>query len=116
MLVDGSLKASLTNEGITVDNLRNQPVLHWAAFQEAVCILIQSRGRAKRGDAMGGRLGNVHLPLDSFEGHIALVVSERFVNDDHARKGAGAFRPREVARELSRAGGKRDGLRGDGHA
>lgn len=74
LLNGGSFMATLTNEGINVDNLDAQPLLLWAAFQESICILLQNGGRAKRGNAMTGRLGDADLPLDSVEGHIALVV------------------------------------------
>ena len=52
LLKDGSFMATLTDEGIKVDNLGNQPFLPWAVFQEAVCVLIRNRGSAKRGNAM----------------------------------------------------------------
>jgi len=74
LLKGSTFKASLADEGVVVDNLGNQPFLHWAAFQEAVCILIRNRGRAKRGKAMQSKLGEPGLPIDSVEGHVALVV------------------------------------------
>lgn len=70
----GSFTAELTDNGIRVDNLGNQPFLPWVVFQEAVCVLIRNDGRAKRGDAMNSKLGEPGLPLDSIEGHIASVV------------------------------------------
>ncbi len=66
--------ATLVEDGVSVDNLGAQPFIPWAAFQEAVCILIQNGGRAKRGDAMGARLGEPGLLLDSVEGHVAHTV------------------------------------------
>ena len=66
--------ASLNDKGIDVSNLDNQPFLPWAVFQEAICVLIRNGGEAKRGNAMRARLGARGLPLDSVEGHIALVV------------------------------------------
>ena len=66
--------AKLTAEGINVSNLDDEPFLPWAVFQEAVCILIQNGGRASRGNAMSARLGEAGLPLNSVEGHVALVV------------------------------------------
>lgn len=71
---NGTFMAELTGDGVRVDNLSTQPFLPWAAFEEAVCLLIRNDGRAKRGDAMGPRLGDPGLPLDSVEGHLALVV------------------------------------------
>jgi hypothetical protein len=66
--------AEMTDDGIKVDNLGTQPHLPWAVFQETICVLIQNNGRAERGDAMGSKLGDAGLPLDSVEGHIAQVV------------------------------------------
>lgn len=81
LLINGSFTADLTDAGVNVDNLGNQPFLHWAAFQEAVCILIQNGGRARRGDAMGSRLGEAGFPMNSVEGHIARVVYGRREGD-----------------------------------
>ncbi len=69
-----TFEATLVEGGVNVDNLGDTSFLPWAVFQEAVCILIQKGGVAKRGDAMGARLGDPGLPLDSIEGHIAYVV------------------------------------------
>jgi len=74
LLKGDSFTATLTKEGIMVDNLRSQPFLPWAVFQEAICLLIRNGGRVERGDAMGSKLGEPGLPLDSIEGHIAQVV------------------------------------------
>jgi hypothetical protein len=74
LLKGGHFTAALTDEGIKVDNLGNQPLLPWEVFQEAVCVLIRSGGRARRGDAMKSRLGEEGLSVDSIEGHIAQVV------------------------------------------
>jgi len=80
-LRSGSFTAELTDEGVIVDNLSNQPFLHWAAFQEAICILIQNGGRAKRGVALGSKLGEPGLPMDSVEGHVALVAYGKHAGD-----------------------------------
>ena len=74
LLKRGSFTAELKPDGVAVDNLGNQPFLPWAAFQEAVCVMIRNGGRAARGDAMGSKLGAPGLPLDSIEGHVAQVV------------------------------------------
>jgi len=76
----GSFTASLAERGVIVDNLGAQPLLPWAAFQEAVCLLLRKGGRAGRGNAMGPRLGSDELPVDSVEGHIAHVVYGKRVN------------------------------------
>jgi len=78
--------AKLINEGVIVDNLGNQPFLHWAAFQETVCILIQNGGKAKRGVAMESKLGEPGLPMDSVEGHVALVVYGKRAGDTVFRR------------------------------
>ena len=74
LLRGGSFMADLTDEGIRVDNLGNQPFLPWVVFQESVCVLMRNGGRAERGNAMEAKLGEVGLSLDSVEGHIAYVV------------------------------------------
>jgi hypothetical protein len=74
LLRGGHFTAILTDEGIQVDNLGNQPQLPWGVFQEAVCVLIRNGGRAERGDAMKSRLGEAGLSFNSIEGHIAQVV------------------------------------------
>ena len=85
-LKGGPFTAKLTDEGVIVDNLGNQPFLHWAAFQETVCILIQNGGRAKRGVAMESKLGEPGLPMDSVEGHVALVVYGKRAGDTVFRR------------------------------
>ncbi len=74
LLKDGSFKAQITEDGILVDNLGNQPYLPWVVFQEAVCVLLRNNGIADRGNAMNYKLGDPGLSLDSIEGHIAHVV------------------------------------------
>lgn len=69
-----TFRARLVDAGIEVDNLAGQPFLPWAAFQEAICVMIRNHGKATRGDAMNSRLGEPGLPLDSIEGHIAQIV------------------------------------------
>ena len=66
--------AELTETGVKVDNLGTQSFLPWAVFQEAVCLLTRCGGRAKRGDAMNHKLGELELSSNSVEGHIAHVV------------------------------------------
>jgi hypothetical protein len=92
LLKGGYFTAEITEEGISVDNLGNQPLLPWAVFQEAVCVLIRNGGRAERGDAMASKLGNEGLTVDSieghiaFEGHIALVVYSKQPGDSVFRR------------------------------
>jgi hypothetical protein len=86
LLKGGHFTAEIADEGIKVDNLGSQPLLPWAVFEEAVSLLVREGGRAKRGDAMGSRLGDVGLPEDSIEGHIALVVYNRRPGDTVFRR------------------------------
>lgn len=86
MLKRGSFTAELTNDGVLVDNLADEPFLPWATFQEAVCIMLQKGGRAIRGDAMGPKLGDLRLPVDSIEGHIAHVVYGKNAGDSVFRR------------------------------
>ena len=71
---DKTFSTEMTKEGVLVSNLGNQPFLPWEVFQEAVCLLMRSGGRAKRGNAMDNKLGDPELSFDSLEGHIAHVV------------------------------------------
>ena len=82
----GTFTAEMTANGIKVGNLGTQPHLPWAVFQEAICILIRNGGRAIRGDAIGGKLGDAKLPLDSIEGHIAQVVYGKHRGDSVFRR------------------------------
>ena len=70
----GVFSAKLVEEGVIVDNLGNLPLLPWAAFDEAVRVIVRNGGRALRGDAMRSRLGDPGLPFDSVEGHVAHSV------------------------------------------
>ena len=74
LLRGGTFWAELTAGGIQVSNLHSQPLLPWAAFEETVRLLVRKGGRATRGNAMEGKLGEEALPLDSVEGHVAQAV------------------------------------------
>lgn len=82
----GTFQAELEKDGIRVDNLGSQPLLPWAAFEETVGLLIRNGGRAPRGDAQAGRLGDRKLPLDSVEGHIAHSVYGKHPGDSVLRR------------------------------
>jgi hypothetical protein len=69
-----------------VNNLGSQPFLPWAVFEETVKLLIRNGGRAERGSALGGRLGERELPLDSVEGHIAHTVYGKQVGETVFRR------------------------------
>ena len=81
-----TFKATLTEGGIEVDNLGSQPFLPWAAFQAAVSILAKNGGRARRGHAMGSKLGEPDLLINSVEGYVAQVVYGKRVGDSVFRR------------------------------
>jgi hypothetical protein len=77
----GSFNAAITEDGIEVDNLGNQPFLPWQVFEEAVWLMDTNGGEARLGKAMNSRLGQADLPFDSIEGHIARQVYEKKSGD-----------------------------------
>ena len=79
-------EAELTESGVTVSNLGDQSFLPWAVFEEAVNLMERNGGRALRGDAMKASLGQADLPLDSIEGHVAVVVYGRQRGDSVFRR------------------------------
>jgi len=85
-LIDGFFTATLRPDGVEVDNLAKQPFLPWAVFQETVCLLIRKGGRARKGNAMGAKLGAPGLALDSVEGHVAHVVYGKRLGDSVFRR------------------------------
>ena len=86
LLKGGTFTAQIVEQGIEVDNLGKQTLIHWAAFQEAVCVLLRNGGRAQKGDAMNSRLGDPNLSLDSIEGHIAHVVYGKQIGESVFRR------------------------------
>lgn len=70
----GTFTATYNNEGVQVSNLGNQGFLSWEVFNETMELLKQNGGRASKGDAMSGKLGDSKLPIDSVEGYIAYKV------------------------------------------
>jgi hypothetical protein len=74
LLRGGSFRAELHDTGVSVNNLGTSPFIPWAVFKETVDLLEKNGGRARRGDAMGPRLGGERLPLSSVEGHVAHAV------------------------------------------
>lgn len=86
-LMNGRLfRAELVDEGVMVSNLVTQPFLPWAVFEETISLLTREGGRAQRGNAMGKRLGQPGLPLNSVEGHIAARVYGKKVGDSVFRR------------------------------
>lgn len=66
--------AQVSDRGVWVDNLANQPLLPWRVFTETVSLLRRNGGTCRKGDAMKCRLGDEGLELDSIEGHVAHIV------------------------------------------
>jgi hypothetical protein len=79
-------KATMTDEGIVVDNLGNQPLLPWVIFEEVINLLVRKGGRAQKGNAMDSKLGEKGLPLDSIEGYIAEAVYGKKPGDSVFRR------------------------------
>lgn len=78
--------ATLTEDGIEVDNLGNQPLLPWKIFAETINLLVRNGGRAERGDAMNSKLGDPDLTLDSIEGYIAHNVYGKQIGESVFRR------------------------------
>lgn len=57
--------------GLHATNIPANKVLTWQAFEDAVALLEKKGGRAEKGNAMKGKLGDRYLPLDSIEGYVA---------------------------------------------
>lgn len=69
-----TFEAKYTDDGIIVNNLGSQPLLPWKVFAETINLLIRKNGKASKGDAMAGKLGEEKLPIDSVEGYIAYKI------------------------------------------
>lgn len=79
MKVDQSFEAYLTKDGIVCSNLGQTPLLEWKVF-EVILQLLTENGvgeKTKKGDAVGGKLGDNKLPLNSVEGRVAYEVYEK---------------------------------------
>jgi hypothetical protein len=83
---NGNFGASLTEDGILVDNLGKCNFLPWAVFTATIQLLNKKDGRASKGNAMGGRLGDTCIPLDSVEGYVAQSVFGKCRGDSVFRR------------------------------
>ncbi len=73
----GSFKAKVTTCGVEVDNLPGYPVIEWGAFDAVQSLLeISDAHSAIRGNAMGPKLGDLKLPIDSVEGCVAVYYGK----------------------------------------
>jgi len=78
--------ATLQDDGISVNNLGNASILHWAVFTAVVRLLNENDGQADKGNAMEQCLGDPDLPLDSIEGYVAHEVYGKQVGDTILRR------------------------------
>ncbi|MDA3734037.1 hypothetical protein PBV87_21415 [Niameybacter massiliensis] len=76
----------LVEEGILVDNLRNYPLLEWKVFEKAIELLKDNNGCVQKGNAMGYKLGDGMLSVDSLEGYIAKEVYGKSIGDSVFRR------------------------------
>lgn len=81
-----SFQVQLTDDGLLVDNLNSEPFLSWEVFEKAVELLEQEGGNALKGDAMGSKLGEDGLPINSIEGYIAKEVYGKELGDSVFRR------------------------------
>ncbi len=87
----GTFRATLTDQGVMVSNLGNQPFLPIEVFNAVEELLNRSPNRqAVRGMVMKNkvsiRLGDPELPLDSVEGCIAKNVYEKITGESVFRR------------------------------
>ena len=83
---NGRINVKLSKDGVMVSNLARQPFLPWSVFEETVSLLKKCGGKAMKGDAMNGRLGDSKLPIDSIEGYIAYKIYEKKLGDSVFRR------------------------------
>lgn len=82
----GRIIVKLGKEGLTVSNLGNQPFLPWTVFEETMALIQKGGGRAAKGDAMNGKLGDSKLPIDSIEGYLAYKLYDKKLGDTVFRR------------------------------
>ncbi len=79
-------EARFEEDGIYVDNLKNQPFLSWKTFSEAINCLKENGGQVKKGNAINSRLGDSNLDLNTMEGYIASKVYGCKIGDNVFRR------------------------------
>jgi len=79
-------EARSEDDGIYVDNLKNQPFLPWKIFSEAINCLKENGGQVKKGNAINSRLGDSNLDLNTMEGYIASKVYDCEIGDTVFRR------------------------------
>lgn len=78
--------AILVENGIEVSNLNSQPFLPWDVFIKTIELLDSKGGRAKKGNAMNYKLGEIGLEIDSIEGYIAYKVYDKKLGESVFRR------------------------------
>lgn len=81
-----SFQARIAEEGVYVSNLDSKPFLPWKVFTEAVSLIEKKGGRAMNGNAINFKLGQIGLPVDSVEGHIARTVYGKEIGESVSRR------------------------------
>ena len=84
----GYFKAWLdkNGKGVLVSNLGKNNLLEWKVFTETLKFLNGNSGNADRGNAMMYKLGEVGLPLESIEGHLAKRIYKKNEGDSVFRR------------------------------
>lgn len=83
---DKTFQATLLDNGISVDNLANQPILPWTVFEVVINLLEQESKSVIKGDGMNSKLGSAKLPINSVEGIIAHKVYDKKNGDSVFRR------------------------------
>jgi len=80
--------ATLREDGIEVDNLHNQKLLPWKAFEETIVLLSKSEldKGVRKGNAMNAKLGEDKLSTESVEGNLAIKVFDKKEGDSIFRR------------------------------
>lgn len=76
----------LQEDGVLVDNLNTSSFLSWKVFEKTIELLEKQGGCAIKGDAMGFKLGEGNLTLDSIEGYVAKEVYNKKIGESVFRR------------------------------
>ena len=83
---DGRINVRLAKDGVMVSNLGHQPMLPWSVFEETVELIRRNGGKAIKGDAINGKLGDSKLPIDSVEGYLAYKIYDKKLGEQVFRR------------------------------
>ncbi|UDN58532.1 hypothetical protein [Clostridioides sp. ES-S-0010-02] len=76
----------LKEDGVLVDNLDKEALLEWKVFEKTIELLENNGGTALKGDAMGFKLGEGKLPINSIEGYVAKEVYDKSIGESVFRR------------------------------